>query len=135
MDVFFDGSFRGGVLRTCVYADGHDPMLSVWGGDHRMTSGHAEWLAALEAARFAATQSVRRINLVGDYENVIRHMDPERDDAAPCNVVENARLADDARAIVDGLRARGTLVVWRHVVRGKNLAGIHLDMDWNLTNR
>jgi ribonuclease HI len=130
MDVFFDGSFRGGILRTCVCTPGKRPVVEFWKGADRVTSGHSEWLAALEAAKFAASQSVRRINLVGDCENIIRHMDPQRDDAAPCKVVENAKLADDARAIVDGLRARGTLVVWRHVVRDENPAGVHLDKIW-----
>lgn len=131
MNVFFDGSLRSGILRTCVWADGHVPLEKAWDEAERLTSGHAEWLAAREAARFAASRSVRRVELVGDCENVIRHMDPDRDDAAQCEVPENALLARETSDLVNELRDRGTTVVWRHAARGDNPAGVHLDRSWN----
>jgi hypothetical protein len=132
MDVFFDGSLRGGVMRTCVYVPRFQPQVETWPSAKRETSGHSEWLAARAAARFADSQCDRSVLLLGDCQNIFRHMDARRPDAARCSVPENVQIADEIDRIVAGMRARDWTVTWCHVTRDKNLAGVHLDAIWTV---
>ena len=128
MNIYFDGSLRAGVVRTCVLVDdGSMPMVENWGSVELTTSGHAEWLAAREAV-FATEKCQRaRIYLKGDCENIFRHLDPRPDFTASVRVSRNAQLVTEIRASITSLEQQGRHIMWQHVRRGENLAGIHLD--------
>ncbi len=114
--IFFDGGCRGvdGRMEVAVVAGARTTLLTDLASG---TSGEAEWLALIEAARIARTLERPDIVLLGDSADVIA----KASGALRCRGEELRHLATFRSLLIGASAPR-----LRRIKRSQNLAGIAL---------